>query len=81
MAKEDWEKQGNMLVREFLFDTFITAVEFINKILPIAEEMNHHPDLLLHEYNKVRVMLTTHSEDKVTNKDYVLSNKIDYLSS
>jgi 4a-hydroxytetrahydrobiopterin dehydratase len=42
--------------------------------------MNHHPDILLHEWNKVKISVSTHSEGGVTEKDFKLAGIIDNLS-
>ena len=65
--------------KEFVFGNFKDAVSFVNRIMPIAESADHHPDILIHSYKKVKVMLTTHSEGKITKKDYALAEKIDNL--
>ena len=74
-----WNIEDNKLVKEFEFNNFIEAVEFVNKILPIAEELNHHPDVLIHSYKEVKVMIYTHDENKITEKDHKLSEKIDEI--
>jgi 4a-hydroxytetrahydrobiopterin dehydratase len=76
----DWKEKDNRLVKEFQFNNFKEAVEFVNKILPIAEEHEHHPDILLYEYKRVRVMIYTHDENKITDKDYKLAEAIDKIS-
>jgi 4a-hydroxytetrahydrobiopterin dehydratase len=75
----DWKIENNLLTKEFTFTDFVEAVLFVDKIVPIAQEMDHHPDLLIHSYKKVKVMLFTHEEKKITEKDYELAEKIDYL--
>jgi 4a-hydroxytetrahydrobiopterin dehydratase len=75
----NWGTKDKSLVKEFELPNFVEAINFANKILPIAEEANHHPDLLIHSYKKVKVMLFTHSENKITNKDYSLAKKIDEI--
>ena len=74
-----WKTEDNKLVKEFEFNNFVEAVEFVDKIAPLAEGMSHHPDILIHSYKKVKVMLLTHSEKKITDKDYSLAKKIDML--
>lgn len=74
-----WKTQVGKLVKEFEFRDFREVVNFVNKILPLAEEMNHHPDLLIHSYKKLRITLFTHSENKITDKDYSLADEIDNL--
>lgn len=73
----DWKTENNKLVKEFELKNFKDAVSFINQIMPLAEASDHHPDLLIHSYKKLRVMLFTHSEDKITDKDYNLAKQID----
>jgi 4a-hydroxytetrahydrobiopterin dehydratase len=72
-----WEDVNNRLEKELLFDTFEDAVIFVDKITPLANEKEHHPDILIHSYNKVKVMLTTHDEGKVTEKDHEMAGLID----
>jgi len=74
-----WDQDGNAITREFSFADFATAVAFVNKVAELAEEANHHPDILLHGYNKVRLTLSTHSEGRVTEKDHALAERIDAL--
>ena len=75
----DWKIEDKLLVKEFEFADFNEAIKFVNKILPLAEKANHHPDLLIHSYKKVKIMLYTHTEGKITDKDYSLAKKIDAL--
>jgi len=77
----DWKVEKKYLMREFEFSNFSEAIKFINKILPLAEEANHHPDILIHNYKKVKIMLYTHSEDKISEKDYSLAKEIDKINT
>ena len=72
-----WIKEANMLVKDFEFKDFKDAVNFVNRVAKISEKARHHPNILLHSYNKVRITLSTHSEGKVTKKDEELSREID----
>jgi 4a-hydroxytetrahydrobiopterin dehydratase len=38
-----WERDGDAIVRQFEFKDFVGSVDFVNRITPLAEEMNHHP--------------------------------------
>jgi 4a-hydroxytetrahydrobiopterin dehydratase len=76
---ENWKEKNNQLVKEFELDDFTGAADFVNKIVPLANEADHHPDVLIHSYKKVKVMLTTHDKGKVTEKDYDLAKKIDTI--
>jgi len=74
-----WKKQNKSLIKEFELENFVAVIEFVNKISVIAEKMNHHPDLFIYSYKKLRVTITTHSEDMITDKDYALAEQIDLL--
>jgi len=72
-----WEEQDNSIGKEFSFKNFKEAVDFVNEVAKLAEKANHHPDILIHEYNKVIITLSTHSEGKVTDKDHDLARQIE----
>jgi 4a-hydroxytetrahydrobiopterin dehydratase len=74
-----WERQSDALKRKFKFDDFQGSVGFVNRITPVAEEMNHHPDLSI-SWNEVTVSLSTHSEGGITESDFELASKIDPLA-
>jgi len=71
-----WQEKDNTLVKEFSFADFKSALEFVNKVGELAENMNHHPDIEL-GWGRVRISLSTHSEGKVTDKDRQLAKDID----
>jgi len=58
---------------------FAAAMAFVNQVAEMAEGANHHPDILIHGWNKVRLTLSTHSEGKVTQADHDLAAGIDGL--
>ena len=75
-ALEGWERSGDAIEKKFELDDFKGSVDFVNRITPEAEEMNHHPDLAI-SWNKVTVTLSTHSEGGLTENDFELASKID----
>ena len=76
---EGWRREGDAIVREFKLDDFQGSVDFINRLTPVAEDMNHHPDLQV-SWNKVTVSITTHSEGGLTENDFELAKSIDPLA-
>ena len=76
----DWREEGDSLVRDFEFSNFAAAMAFVNRVADVAEEANHHPDILVHGWNKVRLTLSTHSEGRVTENDHRLAKQIDALA-
>ena len=75
---DSWEKYGNSLRREFKFNDFSGSVDFVNRLTPVANEMNHHPDLFI-TWGLVRVSLLSHSEHGITEQDFELAKKLDEL--
>lgn len=73
-----WHKNDNIMYKEFEFDDFKSALDFVNKVGELAEKQNHHPDVEL-GWGRVKVSLTTHSEGKITDKDKELANLIDKI--
>jgi 4a-hydroxytetrahydrobiopterin dehydratase len=73
-----WSVAGNAITRDFENGDFKGSVEFVNRLTPIAEEMNHHPDLEI-SWSTVTVTITTHSEGGLTNADFELAGRIDGL--
>jgi 4a-hydroxytetrahydrobiopterin dehydratase len=74
-----WDQDGDALVKDFELKDFAAAMAFVNGVAGLAEEANHHPDILIHGWNKVRLTLSTHSEGGVTEKDHALAERIDAL--
>lgn len=75
----EWELDKKHIERTFEFDDFTQAIDFVNAVAEIAEEEEHHPDIDV-RYNKVRLVLSTHSEGGLTSQDFDLAEKIDTLS-
>lgn len=75
----DWRREGDWLMRELKFENFKAALEFVNRVADEAEDMDHHPDILIHGWNNVRLSVTTHSEGGLTEKDFKLAERINAL--
>ena len=80
-APEKWIQKTSSLERDFAFDDFKAALAYVNEVGELAESANHHPDILLHGWNKVRLTLTTHDEDGLTDDDFKLASAINTLPS
>jgi 4a-hydroxytetrahydrobiopterin dehydratase len=63
------------LEKEFRFDGYRPSVDFTNTVADIAEEQNHHPDILL-TYGKVKVSIWTHKIDGLTESDFIFAAKV-----
>lgn len=80
LATSEWHRQGEAIVREWKLQDFAQAIAFVNRVADAAEDANHHPDILLHGWNKVRLELATHSEGGLTEADFDMAARIDRLA-
>ncbi|WP_010665571.1 4a-hydroxytetrahydrobiopterin dehydratase [Marinilabilia salmonicolor] len=77
---ENWIIENNQLTHTFELNNFVDAVEFVNKIVPLAEAADHHPDIELFGYKKVKIKLMSHDVGEITDKDVNLAEKISKLA-
>ena len=75
-----WEREGDEIVREWRFDGFTEAIAFVDLVAEIAEEANHHPDIFVHGWNKVKLSLTGNSSGGLTATDFEMATRLDGLS-
>jgi 4a-hydroxytetrahydrobiopterin dehydratase len=77
---DGWRRaHGDAIEREWKLADFAAAIAFVDRVAELAEVANHHPDILLHGWNKVRLTLSTHSEGGLTDADFELAGEIDRL--
>lgn len=69
----------NSLYKKFKFKNFTDAMRFLNKISQIAEKQQHHSDFLLHDWNRISIWITTHSEGGITELDFNLARAIERM--
>jgi len=74
-----WTYSNKQISKEIKLADFKEALVFVNKVGNLAEELDHHPDILMHSWNMVKITISTHSEGGVTNKDLQLAEKIESL--
>ena len=73
-----WERDGDRLVKQVQKKDFAEALAYVNTVGALAEEANHHPDILI-EWNKVTLHLWTHTAGGITAADEALAARIDQL--
>lgn len=71
----NWRVEGDELVKEFRFASYLAGIEFVRRVAALAEKRNHHPDLFV-GWRKVTVRLTTHSAGGLTMLDFELAGQI-----
>lgn len=74
-----WKTDGKKIWREFAFKNFTRAMKCINEAADIAEREHHHPDILLYNWNNVRLELSTHAINGLSINDFILAAKIDEM--
>jgi 4a-hydroxytetrahydrobiopterin dehydratase len=79
LADSEWAHDRNAIVREYKLADFAQAIAFVNRVAALAEAANHHPDILVHGWNGVRLTLCTHSQGGLTEADFALARQIDAL--
>jgi 4a-hydroxytetrahydrobiopterin dehydratase len=79
LKDSEWSRDGSTIVRDYTFDDFAAAMAFANRVADVAEGLNHHPDILVHGWNKVRLTSSTHSQGGLTDNDFELAKRIDAL--
>lgn len=67
---------AKMISKEFKFQDFIGAINFVERVADVAEMEGHHPDIHIH-YNKVLLELTTHAIGGLSENDFIVAAKID----
>ena len=80
LAGSEWRRDGQVIAREWVLADFAAALAFVNRVAELAQAADHHPDILLHGWNKVRLQLSTHSAGALTAADFALAAQIDALA-
>jgi 4a-hydroxytetrahydrobiopterin dehydratase len=75
-----WSGSTASLKRSIEFADFATAVEFVNRLAPACEQLDHHPDLAL-RWRWVDLELSTHSAGGVTEMDVALARQVDEVAA
>lgn len=74
------DTEGKGIAREFVMKNFLAAVRAIGQIAEIAETENHHPDIHLTGYRKLKIYLTTHALGGLSENDFIVAAKINTLA-
>ena len=73
-----WELKDEKIVKSFQLSSFMDAIDFVNKVAKIAEELNHHPIITIN-WKTVKLSLKSFDVDAITNRDINLATKIEEL--
>ena len=75
-----WTLDGNAIKKQFTFRDFPEAVRFVDRLVPVAQAADHHPDILIN-YKRVTLTYSTHSEGGLTDKDFAGATAADRLAA
>ncbi len=79
LEEKDGAKGIPQITKEYKFDDFKEALAFVNKVAELAEQEGHHPNIIIHDYRKVKISLYTHAIKGLHENDFILAAKIDEL--
>jgi len=71
-----WRLEKKNITLDKKFNDFKEAIRFVNKVANIAEKQGHHPDISLHNWNQVRLTLSTHAIGGLSINDFIVAAKI-----
>ena len=76
-----WERSADTLTKTFKRSGFSDAVAFVDEIARAANAADHHPDIHIEAYRRVRIVLTTHATGGLSDADVQLARRIDELAA
>lgn len=75
-ALSGWEHVGNQIRKTYRLDSFKAAMAFANRVAELAEDADHHPDILI-QYSVVTLTSSSHDAGGLTERDFRLAARID----
>ena len=79
LAGWEYDAERNGIAKSFRFRDFGEAFAFMTRVALEAEKADHHPDWS-NSWNRVEILLSTHSADGVTARDVELARRIEELA-
>ena len=77
----EWELEEGKVVRRFKLKDFREAIDFVNKVADLAEAENHHPNISVYGWNKVKLTFFTHAIKGLSENDFIMAAKVNQLLS
>ena len=75
---DSWIYNDKSITKIFEFSSYLSGINFLNKVALLSEKMNHHPDITVN-WCKITILLTTHDCGDVTEKDIHLAKLCDEI--
>ena len=77
-VRAEWSRSGDSIQRTFSFGDFKAAIGFVDRVAVLAEDVQHHPDILI-RYSKVTLTLSTHDAGGLSSRDFDFAGECDRL--
>ena len=76
---DGWQRDGQAITKTFTSKGWKSALAFANRVAEAAAAADHHPDIHIERYKRVRIVLTTHITKGISQADIDLATAIDAL--
>jgi len=73
MDMSNWKLTDHGLFRSLPFESFTKLTAYLAELGPIADELDHHPDLSIRKARYLEVYLITHDRQQITEQDHGLA--------
>jgi 4a-hydroxytetrahydrobiopterin dehydratase len=67
-----WTITDGSIEKEFSFKSYLDGLNFAYSVGKIAEEQDHHPDILI-KWRRVKLTLSTHSVKGLSENDFIVA--------
>ena len=78
---DGWQRDGQAITKTFALTGWKSALAFVNKVGDAAVRADHHPDIHIEGYKRVRIVLTTHVTKGISRADIDLAAEIDRIAA
>ncbi|MDY6769764.1 MAG: 4a-hydroxytetrahydrobiopterin dehydratase [Candidatus Nanohaloarchaea archaeon] len=78
---EGWEQEGAWLTKAFEFEDFSAAIDFVDDVAAVAEELDHHPHIVVRDHDEVVLSITSHDAGGLTETDFTFVDRVEALRS
>ena len=75
---DDWVEINNKSEKTFRFNNYNDVVSFSNKVMQIAIDQDHQPEINIH-YNFVKVRITDYEKGAVSEKCHRFMSEVDRI--
>lgn len=73
-----WTFINNSIKKVYMFDSYMSSIEFINHLAAESEEENHHPDMRV-GWCQIEIVFTSHDKGGVSTNCLKMAKKTDTI--